>query len=174
MARRRPPALVLIGLGCSAFAALYLLWILLASWPHLHQLLTVFFGNPEPLPALARDNLASTGTVRVTMILGAMRCMLVLVLLAAGAGLVLHLPWARWTALFGGALVIALGLFSTILRLSFLTAPGSAVRVTPLLMDAAGNLFAIVVCGTMFLPDVTAAYAGLLEDSTDTGLAPRG
>jgi hypothetical protein len=161
MARYRPLSLLLMGLACTLFAALYLLWMLLYSWPPLRQVVAVAFGDPEPLPELARANLDKTSTVRVALLLGTIRMALVLTLLASGVGLVLHLRWARWAALFSGMLLILVALSSTVLRLSFLTLPGGAVKVTPLLMDAVAILFANVVCGTMFLPEIRAAYAGL-------------
>jgi hypothetical protein len=88
---------------------------------------------------------------------------LIVTLLVTGVGLVFYCRWARRAAVFGGGLLIVLALTSTVARLWFLTLPGGAVMVTPLLMDAAAILFANVLCGTMFLPEISTAYAGVLE-----------
>jgi len=76
MARQRPLSLLLVGLACSFFAALYLLWLLLATWAPLAQLLAVAFGDADPLPDLVRVNLATTKTVRAAVLLGSVRARL--------------------------------------------------------------------------------------------------
>jgi hypothetical protein len=163
MARQRPLSLLLMGLACSLFAALYLLWFLVYAWTPLRELMSVALGATEPIEDLARANLTSMSTVRASFVLGAVRVALVFCLLASGVGLVFYCRWARRAALLCGGLVILLALTSTVLRLWFLTLPGGAVKVTPLLMDAALILFANVLCGSMFFPEIIAAYAGLLE-----------
>jgi hypothetical protein len=163
MVRQRPLSLLLAGLGCALFAMLYLLWFVLATWTPLRELLGVALGETEALPDLTRLSLASTATVRAAFVLGAVRTTLIVLLLVTGVGLVFYCRWARRAAVFGGALLIVLALTSTVARLWFLTPPGGAVKVTPLLMDAMAILFANVLCGTMFFPEIRAAYAGMLE-----------
>ena len=163
MARQRPLSLLLMGLACTLFAGFYLLWFLLYAWTPLRQVLGVALGDTAPVEDLVRVNLASTATVRAAFLLGTVRVALMAGLLASGVGLVLYCRWARWAALWCGSLLILLALTSTAVRLWFLTLPGGAVKVTPLLMDAVAILFANVLCGSMFFPEIAAAYAGLLE-----------
>jgi hypothetical protein len=173
MARQAPVSLRLIGLGLSFFAAAYLLWFLLYAWPHLQQILGVAFGDAGPITNLMHDNLAGAATVRAAVMLGSARVVLVGGLATAGVGLVLLWRWARWASIFGSAMLIVLALASTVARLWFLTLPGGAVKVTPLLLDGTGILLAIVGGGLMFLPEVTAAYGGLLEQPPSTAPAAR-
>ena len=85
------------------------------------------------------------------------------VLLAwSGVGLVALWRSARWSAVFTGGFSIAAALGHTF-GLFSLTPAAEAIKVTPLLMDAVAVLFAIVLLGTMFLPDVSEAYAGELD-----------
>jgi hypothetical protein len=163
MVRQRPLSLLSAGLGCSLFATLYLLWFLLSAWTALREVLAVALGNTEAVPDLTRLNLASAVTVRAAFVLGAIRGTLCMILLIAGVGLVFYWRWARKAALIAGSLLIVMALIDTVARLWFLTLPGGAVKVTPLLMDAAAVLFANVLCGVMFFPEISAAYAGVLE-----------
>jgi hypothetical protein len=165
MLRQRSLSQLFIGLGSTLFAIFYLLCLLIQAFTPLRELVAVAFGSTGPVPDLVRDNLATTGAVWTAFVLGSVRGVLMLALLATGVGLVLHLRWARWSAICGSVLLILLCLTSTVARLWFLTPPGGAVKVTPLLMDGVAILFANVLCGTMFLPEIVAAYAGYLETS---------
>jgi hypothetical protein len=169
MVRQPPLSLILMGLASAVFASAYLLWLLLYAWPDLQELIAAAFGDAAPLPDLVQNNLASTTPVRTAFVFGAVRAALMLAVLATGVGLLRHCRWARLAGIFGGALVIAVTVTGTVVRLWFLTLPGGAVKVTPLIMDALAVLFANVLCGTMFLPGVTAAYAGFLEPTPPPG-----
>jgi hypothetical protein len=163
MLRQRCLSQLLIGMASVLFTVFYLVCLLIQALPPFRDLVAVAFGESEALPDLVRDNLASTSTVRTVFLVGSVRAVLMLALLATGVGLVLHLRWARPSAVCGSVLMILVCLTSTVARLWFLTPPGGAVKLTPLLMDGMAILFANVLCGTMFLPEIIAAYAGYLE-----------
>jgi len=162
MQRQRPPTLLVMGLGCCAFAVLYLLWLLLYRRADLAALLAATFGNSDVLPALQARGLGRASTVRLAVTHLLVELVLTGLLVWSGFGLLLVWRSARWSAVATAGFSIAAALGHTF-GLFSLTPPAEAIKVTPLLMDAVAVLFAIVLLGTMFLPDVSEAYAGELE-----------
>jgi len=165
MERQRPQTLLVMGASCCVFAAFWFLWLFLAHAGDFLDLLAVAFGNREPLAELARHNLASAGPIRFTLALFAAQTALTGVLVWTGCALLRLWRSGRRCAVAYSVSAIAVALVSTIARLFFLTLPGETIKVTPFLLDAFAILFANVLCGTMFLPEVTAAYAGGLEQA---------
>jgi hypothetical protein len=170
MPRERPPAVLAMGCCCFAFALSYFVWLAVYQGPRVAHMLGVLFGSDEALDELGRLNLASTAGVFLTVLPFFLELLLLGVLVWCGFGLVTLRGSARWSALFFIGVIIPLALTDTLLRLTLLTAPRQSVSVTPFLMDATVIQFAIVLCGTMFLPSVTAAYQ---PTPSDEAVAPR-
>jgi hypothetical protein len=174
MVRPRPPTLAVMAVLCCAFAVLYGCWLLSFHGGNFLAMVTVAGGDPEPLPGLAPQNLASAGPAALALTFAAVQVALVGVLVWAGVGLWLMWPSARWSALAWSAFSVATALLDTVVRLFFLTLPGEVVKLTPFLLDAAAILFAVNLWGTMVLPSVTEAYAGLWEPAVEGPDAPPG
>jgi len=163
MIRQRPLTLLAMGVSSCVFAAIWFLWLLSIHGGDLIAVLGGALGKSESLAELEHRNLASAGPIRVLVTLFAVQTALIGLLAWTGMALVRFRPAARWWAIGSSLFVIAVALCSTCLHLAFLTLPGEPVRVTPFFMDASAILFANLLCGTMFLPEVTVAYAGDVE-----------
>jgi hypothetical protein len=158
MPRERPPALLAMGCGCLAFALGYFVWLAAYQGSRVADMLAVLFGNSEAFDELSRLHLASTPGVFLTVLPFCLELVLLGILLWCGFGLVTLRGSARWSALFFVGTIVPLALADTVLRLTLLTMPRQSLPLAPFLMDAVVIQFAIVLCGTMFLPSVAAAY----------------
>jgi hypothetical protein len=163
MNRHRPPILLIMGACSCVFAAFWFLWLVAATGGDFLDLLQVAVGNRESLPELARHNLDSPSTVRIACALFAAQAALAGVLIWTGCALLKLWQSGRWSAVVYSGFAIAVALASTSFRLLFLTPADEPIKVTPLLLDALAILFANVLCGTMFLPEVALVYGGLAE-----------
>ena len=161
MQRQRPLTLLVMGLGCCAFAVLHVCWLLLYRRADLAALVAAALGNSDAVAGLQGRGLARAAVARLAFTHLLVEMALAALLVWSGVGLVALWRAARWSAVFTAGFSIAAALLHT-WGLVSLTPPDEPV-VIPLLMDAVAVLFAIVLLGTMFLPDVSEAYAGELE-----------
>jgi hypothetical protein len=157
--------LQIVGISSCGFAAAWFLWLVLAQAGDFLVLAGAAVGSESAVEELARRNLSSAGQIRFAIAMFAAKAALMGVLGWTGWALLRHWRLARWCALSYCGLAIGVALFDTFARLIFLTPPGEVVKVTPFVMDAAAILFANVLCGSMFLPEVTAKMPGTLKPS---------
>jgi hypothetical protein len=160
MDRHSPLVQLVMGLAACAFAAAYLVWLLLARGDDLADLPAAAFGSAEAVERLAGRQLATAAAVLVTVVHLAVVLVLTLLTAYSGVGLLAFWRSARWAAVFTGVFTAAVGVAHTLVRMIFLTPAGAPVKLTPFLMDAVAVLFAVVLVGTMFLPELTTAYGG--------------
>src|SRR5436309_16136645 len=113
MQRQRPPTLLVMGLGCCAFAALYLLWLLLYRRADLANLLAATFGNSDALPALQARGLGHASTVRLTVTHLLVELALTGLFVWSGFGLLLVWRSARWSAVGTAIFAVAVALGHT-------------------------------------------------------------
>ena len=163
MNRQRPPILLIMGACSCVFAALWFLWLVVATGGDYLDLLNIAVGNRDSLPGLARHNFDSAGTIRIAWALFGAQAALAGVLAWTGFALLRFWQSGRWSAVVYSGFAIAVALLNSSFRLTFLTPAGEPIRVTPFLLDALAILFANVLCGTMFLPEVALAYGGVVE-----------
>ncbi len=149
----------IIGISCCGFAGAWFLWLVLAQGGDFVGLALAAFGNEAALEALPRRQLASAGQIRFAFAMFAAKAALMGVLGWTGWALLHRRRLARWCALSYCGLAIGVALFNTFARLFFLTGPGEMVMVTPFVMDAAAMLSAHLLCGAMFLPEVTGSFS---------------
>ena len=163
---QRPHTLQIMGISSCGFAVAWGLWLIFAQGGDFFALARAGFGNESAQEELALRNLASAGSIRFSFAMFAAKAALMGVLGWTGCALLNRWRSARWCALAYCGLAIGVALFNTIVRVFFLTPPGEVVLVTPFVMDAAAILFANVLCGVMFLPEVTAELGMVQSEVT--------
>jgi hypothetical protein len=158
MERHRCPTLLVMGALSCAFAVAWFVWLVVVNWDEINQWLALPSGPESSLDEVPRRPAANAGLIRFNLTMFAVKTILMGVLAWTGYALFMQRRSARSWALGFCILALGVALFSTIGRMFFLTLPGEPVMVIPFVMDAAAILFANVLCGAMFLPEVKAAY----------------
>jgi hypothetical protein len=160
MPRERPPILLVLGWCCLGFTLFYLGWLLVYYSSHLVDMAGVVFGSADALDSLRQHDRARTSAIFLTVLPFCLEVALMGVLGWCGFGLLTVRGSARWSVLFFCLAIIPVALLHTVLQLTWLTKPNWPVALTPFVMDAVVIQFAIVLCGTMFLPGVALTYRG--------------
>jgi hypothetical protein len=159
MAQRSSTTLMVMGLF-STFLGLGLL-IFLVVWrrDELFDMIMTGIGDPKTAAALGKKAGPIGGYVTIWMITFLLELVLAFILFWTGFSLVILRPWARWAAIFGSIFLMVVELFNVVLQIFHMTPRGAPIEIAPVLISGGAILFAIVLCGTMFLPEVRAAYA---------------
>jgi hypothetical protein len=151
-----------------AFAVAFLGCLLLYHVADLVDMTAAIFGDAAAVDSLRSHRLTGRA-VFLTLVPFCLEVMLMGVLLWSAFGLLTMRGSARWSALFFGGVAIPLALAHSVLHLVWLTVPEQVIALGPLLLDAILIQFAIVLCGTMFLPSVVVAYQADLSFEEPAG-----
>jgi hypothetical protein len=182
MARERPASVLTMGILNLVFGGLGLICLCVGAFG-----LAVLFGlvgatkELEDLMAAIERELPAFRAIMIAQI--ALGVLLNIVLLAAGVGLLNMQPWARWASVGWAVTIILLQVASLIFTLAIVnpamekatkewaskqkgatvsTSPGSGMQqsVSSICGAAFNIIYAIALLIVMFLPNVSAAFAG--------------
>src|SRR5262245_42062588 len=161
MSHSRPPILIVLGALGVVLGLAYMVWLVLWQRDHLFDLYTAAIGDSMAHSKLRPLTLAAPGFVFISLVTFLVELTLTLILFWTGLALMSFRPWSRWAAVFYSVCMIVIGVVHVLLLVFYLppSSPGR-LDLMPLLTHGGITLFAIVLCGTMFLPAVSAAYAG--------------
>ena len=172
MARKRPTAVLVMGILNIVFGSLGLICLICGGL----VILVLFAGG-----AAAQENRdvytfvdkEVPGYIAVTIANLVLRTVLTIILLISGIGLLSMQSWARWGSVTYGVIVILLSIASPVYQLAVLNpaldewereAGGprhQALRSAPTIGGACISMvYAIALLVVMFLPSVSAAFAG--------------
>jgi hypothetical protein len=160
MTRQRPTVLHVMGIVGLVLGIAYLVWLVAAQKETLYDLFFAGIGDPVGVRDLAKRNLATPLAIYATTVSFFLELVLTLILLWTASGLINRRPSARWSAVFYAIFMLLVGTFNVILAVFVLKGTDPVEHLLAVVARGVIVLFAIVLWGTMFLPSVTAAYAG--------------
>jgi hypothetical protein len=158
MKRRLPTVLLVMGILGMLLGFAYLIWLVASQQQTLLDLFNAGLGDPQAIHTLRGHNLGSPLAVYTTVVTFFLELVLTFILIRTALGLLTLRPWARWAAVFYGIFMIAVGLSNV--GISFYLASPNMPDLLAVIARGVIVLYAIVLWGVMFLPSVTAVYAG--------------
>ena len=173
MTRRRPTVLLVMGVLGLVLGIAYLIWLVAAHKEVLYDLFFAGIGDPVGANKLAKRNMASPLAIYATTVSFFLELVLTLILLWTASGLINRRPSARWSAVFYAIFMLLVGTFNVIMAVFVLTRIDPVEHLLAVVARGVIVLFAIVLWGTMFLPSVTAVYAGGLPAAGRRGARGR-
>jgi hypothetical protein len=157
MTRQRPTVLLVMGSVGLGLGVLYAVWLILSHYGLLGTLLAAGIGDTQAISKLRTLNLASPIAIYATFVSFFLEVVLTAILLWAAGGLITLNPSARWASVFYSIFMILVGTINVILAV-FILVPPSGVNVLAVLARGIIVLFAVILWGAMFMPDVKVAY----------------
>jgi hypothetical protein len=160
MLRRTPPAAFVLGIVTVLVGLGYLTFLVLWRREELWDFLSVALGNDDANRRVALLQSRTPGFVYMILVSTVLEFSGTMLLLVSAMALMSLTPWARWSCFYGSLFLFLFACAALYLVVFPLARAGQEVKLLPLLVYGAVIIYTIFLAGSMFLPSITASYAG--------------